>query len=266
MNNGIPYPILSKISEIENVSTIPRKIHLSWKSENLSTYPISSSLERWKSFGSKNNYTIYFWTDDDLMALLKQNYSHIINIYKGYPYDIQRADVGKLLILYHEGGIFSDLDVFPNQDANVLLEILAGFSAIFPLAEEGGGVTNSFMMAEKSAPVLKFMLDNLRTSFAFFRFLTVFYTTGPYFVTEMTSKFYLENPDSKIAAINPPSLKYICHHKAGRSWISWEIQMYYYFTESLSYEDYVTGFNYFIKSISILVLLILYILFRKRSK
>ena len=41
---------------------IPKKIHFSWKTDNLTTFPIKNSIEKWKSLYP--DYTVKLWTDN----------------------------------------------------------------------------------------------------------------------------------------------------------------------------------------------------------
>jgi len=50
------------------------------------------------------------WTDEDLLNLVREHYPELEELYLSYPRGIQRADLGRYLILDHCGGVYADLD------------------------------------------------------------------------------------------------------------------------------------------------------------
>ncbi len=90
---------------------IPPIIHQIWKDANVSTYPITPSTHDWIS--KFPNYTVKLWTEDMIVKLIKENYYWLWKTYSSYPHNIQRADVARYVVLEHEGGIYVDLDGFP---------------------------------------------------------------------------------------------------------------------------------------------------------
>ncbi|WP_373636499.1 glycosyltransferase family 32 protein [Yoonia sp. BS5-3] len=51
------------------------------------------------------------WTDDDLSKLVADHYPDLEGLFHSYPNPVQRADLGRYLILHHCGGIYADLDI-----------------------------------------------------------------------------------------------------------------------------------------------------------
>ncbi|CAF3108642.1 unnamed protein product, partial [Rotaria sp. Silwood2] len=140
-------------------SSIPRVIHQTWKNNNLSTYPINNSHSEWKRLYP--NYKIRLWTDEDIDELISEDhYKNLYNIYKEYPYSIQRADLSRLIILHSQGGIYADLDVFPcsKQIENIRL---SNASFIIPRSASGLSLINHFLVAQKSSPIINFILDEI---------------------------------------------------------------------------------------------------------
>ncbi|CAF4082514.1 unnamed protein product [Rotaria sp. Silwood1] len=140
-------------------SSIPRIIHQTWKSINLSTYPINNSHDEWIKYYP--DYKIRLWTDKDIDELIsKKEYKYLYDIYKGYPYSIQRADLSRLIILHNQGGIYADLDVFPcsRQIENLRL---SNASFIVPRSVSGSSLINHFLVAQKSSPIIDFILHEI---------------------------------------------------------------------------------------------------------
>jgi mannosyltransferase OCH1-like enzyme len=207
-------------------SSIPRIIHQMWKTDNLLTYPIENSHSQWKNFYP--DYEIRLWTDEDLELLLNKNeYKYLKSIYNSYPYSIQRADLGRLIILHSEGGIYADLDVFPcsNETENLRL---SNVSFLIPRSFKGSSLINHFLIAQKSSIIIDFILHEI-VPFKFYKriyilpYLQVF-STGSLFLTRIIEKYLqVTNNSNQILWILSENeiTNYVKHH-VGRSWQSFD--------------------------------------------
>lgn len=210
------------INKNSNVTIIPRIIHQMWKSRNLSTYPIAHSHLQWKS--SYPNYEIRLWTDEDLNQLIETNeYNYLKDIYHSFQYSIERADLGRLIIIHNQGGIYVDLDVFP-QNKSLENLLLSNRSLIIPRSFTGSNLINHFIIAEKSSKVLHYLLHQI-TKRRFYQkiylspYLEVF-TQGSFFLTKVIRKYLQLSPSNHnhVWILSEKELdKYIVHH-IGRSW------------------------------------------------
>ncbi|MEM7194948.1 MAG: glycosyltransferase [Pseudomonadota bacterium] len=86
---------------------IPPIIHQTWKNNQLS--------HRWQSFANSwkrhhPDWEYMFWTDDDGMSFVDEHYPEFFAVYSNYPYNIQRADALRYLVLLHYGGLYADMD------------------------------------------------------------------------------------------------------------------------------------------------------------
>ncbi|WP_114966517.1 glycosyltransferase [Alkalilacustris brevis] len=85
---------------------IPKLIHQTWRDHDIpgpSAWP-----ESWKRLNPAWEYR--FWTDEDLLELVRQHYPQLEALYQSYPKPVQRADMGRYLILHHCGGVYADID------------------------------------------------------------------------------------------------------------------------------------------------------------
>lgn len=108
------------------------------------------------------NPTFDFFFMDDVLCdrFIKDNFSsEIYAIYKAFPLGIMRADFWRIAVLYINGGIYSDIDVFCNKSISELL----GDKDIILLQEHDGlnNVSNFFMAAKPKHPIIKEILDTL---------------------------------------------------------------------------------------------------------
>ena len=97
---------------------IPKIIHQSWKTTDLSTYADSKtgvlSQYRWKSYYPEYKYKL--WTDADITNFIV-SYKHgkYKNTFNRLDTNIKKIYFFRYLILYEYGGIYSDLDFIINK-------------------------------------------------------------------------------------------------------------------------------------------------------
>lgn len=85
---------------------IPGFIHQTWRDLNIPE-PLAWP-ESWKRLNPGWEYRL--WTDDDLLSLVQNYYPELEALFMSYPRAVQRADLGRYLILHHCGGVYADLD------------------------------------------------------------------------------------------------------------------------------------------------------------
>ena len=189
---------------------IPKIIHQIWKDNDLSTYSIKASREEW--IKRYPDFEVRLWTENEIRDLIKEKYEWLWNLYMGYSYNIQRADVARYVVLYDQGGIYADLDCFPKDDLGPILDAEVGLVSTL----DGKGVSNHFMLAEKNSPFLLKVLSNLQNHdiFILIPYLRVFYSTGPLFLTIQLADY---SKPMDLLLTQQVGNKYNIH-KAGRSW------------------------------------------------
>lgn len=106
---------------------IPRLIHQTWKDHNVPGP--RSWQESWRRHNPGWDYRL--WTDGDLLALVRDHYPALEALYLSYPNPVQRADLGRYLILHRHGGIYADIDT----ECLAPVEVLAAEDRVV-LAEE----------------------------------------------------------------------------------------------------------------------------------
>ena len=89
---------------------IPKIIHQTWKDKTLPPIIYSLISENIKLLKS-NGYELMFWTDDMILKLISEEYPNFYNIYKMTRTGVQKGDIARILLVYHYGGIYIDLDV-----------------------------------------------------------------------------------------------------------------------------------------------------------
>lgn len=86
---------------------IPKTIHQIWEGETLSElYELFGKT--WKE--QHPDWRYEFWNGERMATFIKDHYPLLANFYFEFPYNIQRWDVIRYLILYQIGGMYIDFD------------------------------------------------------------------------------------------------------------------------------------------------------------
>ncbi|RDK41702.1 hypothetical protein M752DRAFT_216917 [Aspergillus phoenicis ATCC 13157] len=192
---------------------IPNIVHQLWKTTDIREYSttITASRESWRAMLEPFNYTVKLWTDDDVLELIKADYDWLLPTYEGYPHDIQRADIARLLIVHSEGGIYSDLDVNPKSAEHIQCLQRLSLQAIFSPTAGTLGLSNHFFMAMPGSPFLQWALyeakrrsSRLVSRGIILPYLQVFWSTGPIMVTAAAARqrvWWLGGPSCRRAVL-----------------------------------------------------------------
>lgn len=98
---------------------IPKIIHFMWLSNDNSPVPnkYESNINRWKELHP--DYKIKFWNNDKVSKLLTV-YPQYASTYNNCGLIISKCDFSRMLILYHYGGWYFDLDFYAKKSLNSL--------------------------------------------------------------------------------------------------------------------------------------------------
>ncbi|KKY14813.1 putative mipc synthase [Diplodia seriata] len=168
---------------------IPKIIH--------QTYANRTIPDHWKKAQQScldlhPDYEYKFWTDESANDFIAAEYPWFKPTWDSYPHAIQRADAIRYFALVHYGGIYIDLD----DGCNRCLDALLPYPAWLPLTAPIG-VSNDVM---GSIPHHAFFERAIRALPAYNRnwaspYLTVMYSTGPLFLSEMREEYLREVTD-----------------------------------------------------------------------
>ena len=88
---------------------IPKIIHQTWEGRKEPLPDFQKQLgETWKQHHPAWQYE--FWDGDRMEALVNNNYPRLKDVCLNFPYDVQRWDFLRYLILYKMGGMYVDFD------------------------------------------------------------------------------------------------------------------------------------------------------------
>ena len=119
-----------------------------------------------KSFIINNpNIDIMFMDDDECDIFIKSNFSQeIYDMYRSLPLGVMRADFWRVAVIYINGGIYSDTDVFCKKSIDGLINDKDLVLLTEPNTSDN--VSNFFFAATPKHPVLKEIIDEMVGGFA----------------------------------------------------------------------------------------------------
>jgi mannosyltransferase OCH1-like enzyme len=167
-------------------TTIPPIIHFIWfpnlYHDHLDISQIPAVGSDTPELCRKHNpdYQINIWNASAARTLLEEHYGWFLPRYDAYRHPIQRVDAFKYFVLWHYGGVYMDLDISCRRALDPLLQ----FPAWYPKASPSG-VNNDLMATRARHPLTGMMLEQLapRDKDRLFPYLTIFWSTGPQFVS-----------------------------------------------------------------------------------
>ena len=102
-----------------NGENLPKILHQSWRSTKLESYQ-----REWQQSWLKHHpdWTYMFWTDKDNRKLVSEHFPWFLDVYDGFPRNIQRADCARYFYMLRYGGCYFDLDFESLRNIEPLLQ------------------------------------------------------------------------------------------------------------------------------------------------
>ena len=149
---------IKSLKELPNRSStmqqVPRIIHQTYR--HIDSIPLKWQAASNSCRSLHSNYEYRFWSDNQGRRLIETEFPSLLPTFDSYPYDIQRADVIRLVVLYIYGGIYIDFDIFCLKSLDSLLE----YEFILPQTKPAG-LSNDVIISKRRHPFLYQVLDNL---------------------------------------------------------------------------------------------------------
>lgn len=73
------------------------------------------SKRRWELVAMSMGVPYHLWNADEVDTLVKLHYPSLWDTYLDVRYPVMRADIARVAILHAYGGLYSDLDIYPNR-------------------------------------------------------------------------------------------------------------------------------------------------------
>ena len=181
---------------------IPKIIHQIWsdKDKSLPEY-FSKMAETWKY--DYPNWEYLFWDDNKMNSFILEYFPQYWEVYNGFPYNVQRWDAIRYLILYKMGGMYVDFDF---ESLKPLDELLCDKQCCFPqepishcgIFKRNFIINNSLMASVPYHNYLQniiekvFSKENLELSFTALNKDIVFDTTGQWVLVDVYERLSAE--------------------------------------------------------------------------
>lgn len=181
---------------------IPKIIHQTWKTREL-----PKDVKNWHLNIKELHpgWDVRLWTDEDNLALVKEHFPHLLDIYNALEYNIMRADIIRYMYMVKFGGYYLDLDyeVFiPFDDETSQPDLM------LPVSSEANGkiiLGNSIFASIPQHVYWKDILEdfqNFPPTKKFSNKFEVLKLTGPDFIT----KIYFRAPEKYNGYLVPKNI------------------------------------------------------------
>ena len=217
-----------KYSDSSQDYDLPRTIHqiAYYKSDDDIPKHWASCQEFWKDYNPE--WTVKRWNQKMGDDLVKTEFAWLWDVYSSYSNIVQKVDMLRIMILYKEGGIYSDLDVCAKKS----LDELRGYEFAIPLTEPHG-YSNYLMLSRPGHPLLMHFLSNLRfyNRFWFLPYLKVMCSTGPFLITYLMHTYSFQDQIRRMP--DHWSTREYMSFRYGSSWHEWDSGVLIAFYENL---------------------------------
>jgi len=176
---------------------IPRIIHQIYEDPAGPPANLLHIAESWKENHPAWEYR--FWNRQMIHDFLESTCPDFIPYYHSYPFNVQRWDAIRYLILYHIGGMYADLDYECIRPLDVLLTdsgCCIGMEPTLhnkPEYEKRILVGNALMASIPGHPFMKTIIEDMKTNFAVdYRkkdSIQIMETTGPLMVSRLYDRY-----------------------------------------------------------------------------
>jgi mannosyltransferase OCH1-like enzyme len=247
---------------------IPRLIHQIWR-----THVVPS---RWNAtFHSvlaqnAGEFTHHLWTDDEMHTFVRDHEPKFYeSIYINYPYEIQRVDSFRYVLLYHLGGVYIDLDVGCNRSLTDLLNTLEALDpnsphlAALPRDIFSIGIESDFLISTPAHPFYKQLISRLHlfNHYYLLPFWTVLISTGPIYVGIQERLFSSSSQSDTVRILDYTVFQPMFIWKSnGHTWVGKDAPLLFYVSAKANY------LLHYFKVFTVLLIILLFIKWFKSRK
>ncbi|ELU09897.1 hypothetical protein CAPTEDRAFT_207687 [Capitella teleta] len=200
----------------------------------------SSIPEKWRESSESclkkgPGYTHKLWTHSKIKELIRTEYPWLLDTYLSYKYDIQRVDVAKYTLLYHFGGIYTDLDIVCKYDWDTLLKNYTHYGVIMAEATPVG-VASDTIVARKNHPLFRYAMEHLKAAnkWRVVPYATIMFGTGPMFLSICLTEY--PNKEQIYIIPNEVYTQQWFGNLHGGSWHQWDgVVIYWVFTHRIPF-------------------------------
>ena len=204
---------------------IPRIIHQVYEDIAGPPEEFIKMSNSWKNNNPQWQYM--FWGKNEIESLLK-DFPELINDYNRLPYNVQRWDIIRLLILYKYGGLYVDFDYECFRSIDTLFEdgksCYIGLEPFQHALNNGMNkiIGNAFVASTPKHCFIKYVIDNIFPydfipDVSFNRGHYIMNSTGPFFLTKVYDKYSFKDDITLIKPdlVTPLTLEQVQYYHNG---------------------------------------------------
>ncbi|ELT87788.1 hypothetical protein CAPTEDRAFT_114107 [Capitella teleta] len=154
---------------------------------------------------TRNSFNKYIkWTEATFLPFLQTEYPWFVDVYKAYPYDVQRVDAAKYFIMYHFGGVYVDMDMNCRRNIWYFTSKISHNHSVALVRTEPMGFATDFMASKPRQPFFHHVIVRLYETSQrnyIFPYLTVLFATGPMFLTSCVNSYKGNNSENNFHVI-----------------------------------------------------------------
>jgi Mannosyltransferase OCH1 and related enzymes len=217
--------LLSYSREAVNRMKIPRIIHQIYENTDRPPANLLAIAETWKEKHPDWEYRL--WNRQMINDFLESKCPDFLEYYRSYPFDVQRWDAIRYLILYHIGGVYADLDYECIQPLDVLLTDSNCCMGMEPIIHKNAinllPIGNALMASAAKHPYMLAIINDMKANF-FIDYkqgdtTQILATTGPLMVARVYDQYKKKKNVTLLPAdlISPLSIKEILMLRSGNA-------------------------------------------------
>lgn len=170
---------------------IPKIIHQVWEGRTEPCMPTRLQIlaRTWRE--QNPDWEYHLWNGEEMDELVEKHFPEYLSMYRSFPYNVQRWDTIRYMILYVYGGVYTDLDTECFKPIEPLLEdVMIGFGEEPPEHNFNSSMStligNAFMVSEPRCggwiDILKEITDAMLRDYPAQK---VMHTTGPLMISRV---------------------------------------------------------------------------------
>jgi len=184
-----------ELSKQNDNMKIPRIIHQIYEDPTGPSETLLKLAETWKEHHPTWEYR--FWGKKEMEDFLIKEFPEFIPTYKAYPFNVQRWDAIRYLILYRIGGLYVDLDYECLEPMDALLNNATCCMGMEPTVnsithDKALIIGNALMASVPNHPYFKAMINDMMKGEKYSdlsKSLQIMETTGPFMVTRLYENY-----------------------------------------------------------------------------
>ncbi|GAQ12126.1 mannosyl phosphorylinositol ceramide synthase CSH1 [Aspergillus lentulus] len=159
------------------------------------------------------SWSTFIWNEDSAEKLVREEFPHLHDMWKSYPYMIQRVDALRYMILQKHGGEFTPRECDGADSSGVILdydlackrslEPLRQFDFVAPAAHPTG-FSIGMMLSSPGNPYIKALVDDLplyNHRWLYLPYVTVMFSTGCHYASTI---YTLQSNRSSLRILSGP--------------------------------------------------------------